>query len=134
MLIALLVARYYLDKLLILDYAYYAVFLVWLFSLNETPLDIRLYVQKIDCELAKLVVTYILRKKTLQMNWETIWGLEYKNGMYTIYRSDSKPIRFLIQNNVKDKEAVLMAITQRASLNNVESGIGKVVYKRYDAP
>lgn len=132
-LILYLIIRFYLDQLLFLDNAYQILFIFWLISLIEVPLDIRLYVQKIDCELTELVVMYSFKKKTIRMSWETIEGLECRDTIYIIYRRNNTPVRFYIYNGFKEKHAMLTTITQRASLNEVETGVSKAVYKRYEA-
>ncbi len=132
-LILFLIVRFYFDQLSFLDNAYQIVFVFWLFSLIEIPLDIRLYVQKIDCERTELVVVYSFKKKTIRMRWDTIEGLEYKNMLCILYRKDSSPVRFYVNNGFKEKYAMLATITQMASLNEVESGVSKAVYKRYEA-
>jgi hypothetical protein len=132
-LLLVLIARFYFDWSLFLDSAFQFLFTIWLFSTTEIPLDIRLYVQHIDCDLAELVVVYSFKKKTICMSWETIEGLEYQNMIYMIHRRDNIPIRFYMNKGFKERHALLATITQRASLNEVESGIGKAVYKRYDA-
>jgi hypothetical protein len=132
-LILLLVARFYFAQSLFLDTAFQVVFIVWLFSTGEIPLDFRLYVQRIDCEPAELAITYSFKTRTVRVNWETIEGLEHRNMLYIIYRRDNKPVRFYVSHGFKEKHAMLAAITQRASLNEVESGISKAVYRRYEA-
>lgn len=129
-----LIVRFYLDQLLFLDNAYQFLFIFWLISLIEIPLDIRLYVQKIDCEQTELVVTYSFKKKTIRMSWETIEGLECRNMIYIIHRRNDSPLRFYINNGFKEKHAMLAAIIQGASLNEVEMGASKAVYKQYEAP
>lgn len=132
-LILYLIIRFYLDQLLFLDNAYQLLFIFWLISLIEIPLDIRLYVQKIDCDLTELVVMYSFKKKAIRMSWETIEGLECRNTIYIIYRRNNTPVRFYIHNGFKEKHSMLTTIRQLASLNEVETGVSKAVYKRYEA-
>jgi hypothetical protein len=132
-LILFLIIRFYLDQLLFLDNAYQILFILWLILLIEIPLDIRLYVKKINCELTELVVMYSFKKKTIRMSWETIDGLERRDTIYIIYRRNDSPLRFYINNGFKEKHAMLTTITQKASLNEVETGVSKAVYKRYEA-
>lgn len=133
-LIFLLFARIYLKKLLAIDFIYYVVFMLWLLSLYETPLDIRPYAKKIDCDLTELTVTYWFKKEAVQVSWESIWSLEYKRNTWLIHHNKEKPIRFLTRDKFKNKSILLKTIVQRASLNLVESGIGTSIYKRYEAP
>jgi hypothetical protein len=125
--------RFYLDASRFWDQAYQILFIFWLISLIEIPIDIRLYVCKIDCEPNELVVTYSFKKKTIRMRWETIEGLEHQNMIYILYRRNDTPVRFYIHNRFKEKQTMLATITKRAALNEVETGISKIVYKRYEA-
>lgn len=129
----LLIVRIYLEWLSILC-VYYVVFIVWLFSLSEMPLNLRLFVNKVACEPSELVVTYLFGKRIIRMNWETIWGLEDKNGVCVIYHGTDKPTRFLIGAGFHDKNTLLKTIVHKASLYHVETGIGWMMYKRYEAP
>lgn len=133
-LVLFLAIRFYFDQLRFLDSAYQILFIFWLVSLIEIPLDIRLYVQKIDCDQNELILKYSFKEKTIHMPWETIEGLERQNMMYIIRRRNNPPVRFYINNGFKEKDALLSMITQRASLHEVETGVSKVIYKQYGAP
>ena len=135
LLLALLVTRHYLYELLLLDVTYYAIFIaiVWLFLLPQTPLNIRLHAKKVECDQVELAVTYWDKRKTVRIKWETMWGLDYSDAKYTIRYGDNRSIRFFVHRDTT-KTAIFEAIVHRAALNEVESGIGWALYRRYDAP
>jgi len=117
------------------DFVFLAFYIVWLALWNDTPLDFRLMMKRIDCLPGELVLTYRLRKKVVHVKWTDIWGLEMK-GRTCILSTDSNPVRFHIPESqgVKGLEALTGAIAERANLNNVDTGFGKVLFKRYEAP
>lgn len=134
-LLTLLVTKFYMDRSLALDMTYTLVFVIWLFLLSEIPLDIRRYVEKIECGQTNLEITSWIRGKSVKMDWQEIWGMEYSYRECKLY-SNKKTVRVLLNagNVLKGKENMLKTIVERSSLNFVETNFVKTVYKRYDAP
>ncbi len=132
--IALIIARSFFHQPDGLELILYPLYVVWLFSMNETPLDFRLYARQIDCLPGELVLTYWFRKEASRMSWENIWGLEMKGRVCHIYNTSGPKVRFHLRSGLKDADGLIRAIAQRAGLNNVDPGLGRVLYKRYEAP
>ncbi len=132
-LISLLIAKFYLERSFTLDMTYAIVFMVWLFSLNEVPLDLRRYIAKIECNQTNVEITSWIRKKAVNIDWQEIWGMEYSYSECRLYTHEGI-VRFLLNTGITRKETMLKTIIERSSLNFVETDFRKTVYKRYDAP
>ena len=132
--IFLLIANALHTDLPLLEAIYVVGFALWLFFLNETPFDIRVYAEKIVCGQVGLEVTYWWRKKPIQVEWEKIWGLDYADPVCEVCCSEGKR-RFLLSERFgcKEKSMVLQTIVKRSSLNFVEGNFKKVMYRRYGA-
>jgi len=118
----------------ILQLLYIVAFTIWLFSLNDTPFDIRVYADKIICRQVDLELSYWWRKMPIQMAWEEISRLDYTDPVCAIYSSQGKR-RFLLSERFgcKEKTLVLKIIAKRANLNFVEGNFRSFIYQRYDA-
>ena len=134
LLVALLIAGFFIEKSTLLDGTFTVVFVVWIYFLTDMPLDIWRYAKRIECEPAELVLTYWFRKPSVRLNWETIWGFAYKGKICILHHDDNKSTRFLVSYGYRDKEKLFKTIVSKASLNAVETGISQAVYKRYEAP
>jgi hypothetical protein len=134
-LITLLVTKFYLTRALVVDLTYALVFGIWLISLSEIPLDIRRYVDRIECDHTNLVISYWVRKNPIVLDWREIWGLEFSYRECKLY-SNKKTVRVLLHagNVLIRKENLLKTMIRRSSLNFVETNFVKTVYKRSDAP
>ncbi len=119
----------------VLEGIYILVFLVWMFSLNETPNDFRVYAENVICDQEELVVKYWFRKRPIQLRWEEIWGMNYSQPVCVVFRMDGK-IRFLLSERFgcKEQTLVLKTIAKRSDLNYVGGNFNKMVYRRYNAP
>lgn len=118
----------------LLQWIYVLGFTVWLFSLNDVPINPRAYATRIVCTLDNLEIYYDWRRKSVQLDWEHIWGMDYADPLSRIY-SDDGVSRFVLSERYgfKEKKMVLKTIVTRASLNYIEGNIRAVVYKRFDA-
>ena len=107
---------------------------IFLFSLNDTPLDFSVYAEKIGIKQQKLEVSYWLLKEPVSLKWDKIWGLDYVIPVCMVYSEGGKT-RFLLSERFgcKEKPIVMKTIVKRANLNFVEGNFRKVMYRRYDA-
>ncbi len=119
---------------LILEGIYLVWFAIFMFSLNDTPVDIRVYAEKIGIRQQKLEVSYWMRKDPASLEWDKIWGLEYVSPVCLIYSGDDKR-RFLLSERFgcKEKDVVLKTIVHRAALSYVEGNVQKLIYRKPDA-
>jgi len=118
----------------LLEGIYLVSFGIFLFSLNDTPLDFRVYAEKISIKLQKLEVSYWMLNKPVSLEWDKIWGLDYVNPVCMVYSEIGKT-RFLLSERFgcKDKSIVMKTIVKRANLNYVEGNFRRTEYRRYDA-
>ena len=118
----------------LLEGIYLVSFGIFLFSLNDTPLDFRVYAEKIGIKQQKLEVSYWMLKEPVNLKWDKIWGLDYVIPVCMVYSEGGKT-RFLLSERFgcKEKPIVMKTIVKRANLNFVEGNFRKVIYRRYDA-
>lgn len=130
-----LALKFYLERSFVLDLTYVIMMIIWFFSLNEIPLDIRRYAAKIECNEENVKITYWIGKKKVAIDWQAIWGMESTSREFRLYHGE-KTERFILnaRNGRKETETMLKTIIERASLRFVQVGFQKAVYKRHDAP
>jgi len=130
----LLIANGVHSHSLILQIAYIIGFSVWLFSLNEMPLDVRVYAEKVIFTNEGLAVKYWLRKQPARLAWEEIWGLEYTEPVCVVFKSGGKNRVLLSERfGCKEQKVVLKTIVERAGLYFVEGNFRNLLYRRYDS-
>jgi hypothetical protein len=118
----------------LLEGIYLVCFGIFLFSLNDTPIDFRVYAEKIGIRQQKLELSYWMLKEPVSLEWEKIWGLDYVDPVCMVYSAGGKT-RFLLSERFgcKEKSIVMKTVVKRANLNFVEGNFRKLMYRRYDA-
>ena len=119
----------------LLQWIYIVVFTVWLFSLNDTPFDFRVYTEKVSCSRESLEIKYWFKRLSFQFQWEDVWEMDYTEPVCEIF-VDGRKSCFLMSERYgcKEQKVVLRTIVDRAALNYVEGTIRTMLYRRYEAP
>ncbi len=114
-----------------LEAVYLVFFAIWLFSLNETPFDYRVYTQKIVCDMDRLQVFYWLPRRVVSLEWTKITGMEYTEPVCTLLH-DAGKLRFLVSERFgcREKPTVLKTIVDRSGLHYVEGNLTRLEYRR----
>lgn len=117
----------------VLEGVYIVVFAIFMFTLNDTPLDIRVYAEKISISEKMLELSFWLLKKPVQLEWEKILGLEFNNPVCTVL-SEGRKTRFLLSERFgsKDKSIVMKTIIDRANLKFVDGNFQSSIYRKPD--
>ncbi len=133
-LLAILVANTIYPRLPGLMVLYALTFAVFMFSLSNTPLDLRVYGEKIAIHSNRLEVKYWLLSRPATIEWMNIQGLDYASPVCSLLTRTGK-IRFLLseQFGCKDQDVLLKTITDRAGLRYVEGNFLKLAYRKPDA-
>jgi hypothetical protein len=113
---------------------YAIVFAAFMFSLSDTPVDIRVYGEKISLRLDGLEVRYWLHTRPRFHEWANIWGVNYANNVCEVL-SDNGKQRFLLSERFgcQEQDLVLKTIITRAGLRFVEGDLRKLIYRAPDA-
>lgn len=113
---------------------YAVVFAIFMFALNDTPLDIRVYGEKISLRLDSLAVKFWLLNKPATREWESIWGVDYTNPICEVLSKNGK-LRFLLSKRFGclEQSVILKTIVRRAGLSYVEGTFRKLTYRKPDA-
>jgi hypothetical protein len=123
--------RYYLAFTAL---AYLGIILV----MSGSPVFPWMYPLRIQCDPMGIEIKSIFRLTSRRLDWKEISGLElYPPNRYIIQMNNHKRIiRFIDRHSLgSDYEMMLVkTIIERASLNFVEVNVGKVVYRKFDAP
>ena len=117
-----------------LQWIYIIGFALWLFYLNETPFDIRIYARKIICSQEGLKIDYWYMNQSVILGWKEIWGMDFSEPVCKVY-TEGRMTRFLISERFgcKQQKPVLKTIVERARLNYVEGNFRNTSYRRYEA-
>lgn len=118
----------------VLEWVYVVGFAVWMFTLNETPFDYRVYARSIHLQQAGLEVEYWLGRAPQHLDWASISGMDYSNPVCMLIGQD-KRMRFLLSERFgcKEKPVVLKTIVARAGLSYVEGNFQKLIYRKPEA-
>jgi len=113
---------------------YIVFFALFMFTLNDTPIDVRVYVDKITIRSEELEVSFWMLKKPACLPWEQIWGVDYTNPLCTLLTKENK-LRFLLSKRFgcEQKDEVLKTIVERAGLSYVEGNFQILSYRKPDA-
>lgn len=132
--ILLLIANVINTRSPVLEGLYIAFFAIFMFTLNDTPIDIRVYAEKITLTERMLIVSFWLLKKPVSLEWEKIWGLDYTSPVCKVLSEGSKT-RFLLSERFgcQDKSIVLKTIADRANLMYVDGNFQNSIYRKPDA-
>ncbi len=113
---------------------YAIVFALFMFSLSDTPLDLRVYGEKISLRSDGLELKFWLLSKPVFLAWEYISTMDYTHPVCELSGRGVK-LRFLLseQFGCKDQAVVLGTIMSRSGLRFVEGNFRKLTYRRPDA-
>lgn len=118
----------------VLEWVYIIGFAIWLFSLNDTPFDYRVYARSIHLQQAGLDVEYWLGSAPRHLDWASISGMDYSNPVCMLIGQEKK-MRFLLSERFgcKEKSVVLKTIVARAGLSYVEGNFQGLTYRKPEA-
>ena len=93
------------------------------------------YTSHVVCDQEGLEIKYWLKRTPSHLSWTQISGLDVLSSQWNI-RGDRRSLRLQASKEYGLSEGPTLAktIIQRASLHFVESNMGVVLYKRFDAP
>ena len=133
-LLALLMANVFNKNTPVLEGIYIVCFAAWLISLNETPLDLRVYAHRIAFVQTGLDVSYWYRKKPIYVGWQEIWGLDYANSVCTIHKNGGK-LRCIVSERFgcTENKLIVKTIISKAELLYVEGNSMVQKYRKADA-
>ncbi len=131
LMVALLIANAIHTSSPLLEGMYIVGFMLWMFFMNETPFDFRVYSRSILLLPDRLEVSYWFSRKARKVSWSSISGMDYTNPVCTVMSQESS-LRFLVSEHFgcKEKPAVLKTIVTRAGLNYVEGNFQKLTYRK----
>ncbi len=131
LMIALLIANAIHPSAPLLEGLYIVGFALWMFFLNETTFDFRVYARSFRLLADGLEVSYWLAHRPRKVAWSSISGMDYINPLCKVMSQDGT-LRFLISERFgcKDRPAVLKTIVSRAGLRYVEGNFQKLVYRK----
>ncbi len=117
---------------IMLSYAIF--FAIFMFVLSDTPLDIRVYGEKIAIRPDGLEVKFWLQSRPQFLEWAKIWGIDYFSPVCTVLSAGGK-MRFLLSEGFgcKEQNLLLKTIIARADLRYVEGNFMKLSYRKPDA-
>ncbi len=133
-LLLILIANAVYPKVPWLMVLYALAFAVFMFTLSDTPLDLRVYGQRLSFRPEGLEIKHWLLPKPTFLAWDNIWGLNYSNPVCELMGTHSK-LRFLLseQYGCQEQAMLLKTMVARAGLLYVEGNFRKLSYRKPDA-
>ena len=133
-LLVILIANVIYPKTPWLMVLYAVAFAIFMFALSDTPLDLRVYGQKLAIRSDGLEIRFWLLHKSAYIDWSSIWGLDYSNPVCELLSTHGK-MRFLLseQYGCKEQTALLKTMVTRAGLLYLEGNFRRLSYRKPDA-
>jgi hypothetical protein len=134
LLVIMLIANVIYKYSLVLELVYVVIFLAWMLALNETPLDLRVYAQKVICSSDGIEVKYWFKAQPILVLWHDIWGLDFSEPVCILFTL-AKRSRFILSERFgcQQQKVILKTIVERSDLNYVEGNFIRLIYRRYEA-
>jgi hypothetical protein len=134
-LILAFIARLVFEESIIATSLCFGIYIVWLFSTTELPIDIRPLADRVECREDGLAVTFWLGKKTARLDWRDMLGLDWSSASCTVFGGKDR-LRFLSgkRGGFAEQERMRKTIVRQAELRFAEGGAFRAAYRRYDAP
>ncbi len=130
-LVAALFANYKYRNEAVWEVLYLVLFAIFIFALNDTPLDIRVYATHLALRREGIEIRFWMTAAPTRLSYAQISGMDYANPVCTLL-SQGKKTRLILSERFgcPQREVILKTILERSGLIYVEGNFQKLSYRK----